>query len=244
MNTSERGWPVLPIDDETKEQRWRNYHPREVWTMPPGQDPDSTPTRNHPTKSLLFSPEFGCHEESYTGHETDPRYYDTRLRVDEYSLQNSSGVLDVLLQTRRSDLFYEDPDLKVKKSYLYSLFTREAFSFSRHCELYGNFTRAEAYEVMEAALTASKQQATDSSEYKKALLIQMIVSVTLPFLVIGLLFQTTKDEIMDNHFSGKVYKLIALLFPIFLILTAFSVYSMIKLRTSANDISNHLDILK
>ncbi len=85
MNASERGWPEPTVDSETGEQRWRNYHPREMWTMPPGFDPE-TSSKLHPQQSLLYSPEFGCHEETYTGNVIDPRYQDTLLRVNEFML--------------------------------------------------------------------------------------------------------------------------------------------------------------
>lgn len=45
------------------------------------------------------------------------------------------------MNTKDINLYYEDSKLIIKKSYKYSIYTREALYFSRYCEIYGNFTR-------------------------------------------------------------------------------------------------------
>ena len=63
------------------------------------------------------------------------------LQIDEYTIQDDNGVLKIINETQHTDIFYSDPTLELKRNYQYNLYTREAFFFSRWCELYGNFTR-------------------------------------------------------------------------------------------------------
>ena len=87
MNETERGWPIIPLDQTDNVTHWRNYHPRELWIQPANQKKDEElDSKLHIEEALLFSPMFGCHPETYTNNTADPRYKETSFKIDEYRL--------------------------------------------------------------------------------------------------------------------------------------------------------------
>ena len=95
----------------------RNYHPRENWIK-------------DRKESLLASPNHGCQIELYSNLTEDPRFKNSMIKVDELTLQNQSGVFDILESMETFELFHYARTVP-KNLYEYNLFTREAFYFNR-----------------------------------------------------------------------------------------------------------------
>ena len=73
------------------------------------------------------------------------------------------------------DQFYFNADpskpntLSTKKDYNFNLFIREASYFSRHCEVYGNFTRLDAYNALSAVVDVPE---------KRSIMMEVVVMCT------------------------------------------------------------------
>ena len=77
--------------------------------------------------------------------------------------------------------------MTVKKNYIYKLMTRESLNFARSCEIYGEYTRQQALEILENVLDSVVTE-TDRLPYKITMIIQVVFSI-LPFFVILLYCQ-------------------------------------------------------
>ena len=79
------------------------------------------------------------------------------IKVDELTLQNQSGVFDILESMETYEIFHYSRTVP-KNLYEYNLFTREAFFFNRQCEIYGNFTREDVYLKLEKIVSGAVEE--------------------------------------------------------------------------------------
>ena len=106
----------------------------------------------------LTSPNYGCHSDLYTNEIFDERFKSIDFEdfgISEFTLHSESGVIDILNSIPHIDLFYLQYSLNpmnIKKNYIYKLLMRDPLHFSRSCELYGDYTRQQAFDILEKVI--------------------------------------------------------------------------------------------
>lgn len=110
----------------------------------------------------------------------------------------------------------------MKKNYINKLMTRESFQFSRQCELYGDYTRQQAFEILQNVVETDVDE-SHRKPYRVCLVIQLILSI-IPFFLILFYCQTQRKgrRSFENQ-TGNIYRMVPILQLSFLILSMFCV---------------------
>lgn len=106
---------------------------------------------------------------------------------------------------------------------------REAFLFSRTCDIYGNATRIETFEKINTYLNFSN---TDKYGFETMMQLE-ILGFLLLFIPIGLYFQNNLTIKITRDEKVKTYKLISVAFVYLILLIILSVVSIVLTQSTA-----------
>ena len=106
---------------------------------------------------------------------------------------------------------------------------REAFLYSRTCDIYGNATRTETFEKINTYLNYSN---TDKYGFETMMQLQ-ILGFLLLFIPIGLYFQNNLTIKITRDEKVKTYKLISVAFLYLILLIILSVVSIVLTQSTA-----------
>jgi len=129
--------------------------------------------------------------------------------------------------------------LKIKEQYEYGLFTREAFFFSRTCELYGNYTRQDAFEAMQKVLDAPEEP---GNGWRVLLLILNILPLIPLIVVCHYVLKLQSPNKLQR--PGPALKFIVFMFPVYLLLALAGLGPLLSLQSAQTDMEEYQERLQ